>query len=421
MDRTTGYLNPTEETASWDETVSLHQDKLGQVLAHAWGNAPAARACMESAGVAPGDIKTLDDLQKIPVTPKAELVRMQQANPPFGGLLAVDVSELEYIFRSPGPIYDPKAKGEGWGWEEALFAAGLRPGDATINTFGYHMTPAGKMFEAGATAIGCAIIPTGIGERETQVQLMKDLGVGSFIGMASFLLQIGEKAIEMGLDPRKDLNVRAAFSTAEPLPDALRNSVEEMFGLLCRQGYGTADCGCIAFECFHKGGMHVSSKSIVEIVDPTTGLRMPDGEIGEVVVTLFNRAYPLIRFGTGDLSAIDPGSCSCGRTSPKLRGWLGRADDLVKVKGMFIHPGMVRQAMAAFSECPSYRLVVTRVNNRDIATMKIEKTSDDVKALSAKLGEAFRKTFAIGCAVEWVAPGELPQDGLVLEDTRSWD
>jgi phenylacetate-CoA ligase len=421
MDRTTGFLSPNEETASWDETVSVHEKKLGKVLSHAWDNAPAARATMEKAGASPGDIKTLDDLQKIPVTPKAELVRMQVENPPFGGLLAVDASELEYIFRSPGPIFDPKARGEGWGWEQALYAGGLRPGDITINTFGYHMTPAGKMFEAGATALGCSVIPTGIGERETQVELMKALGVNGFIGMASFLLQIGEKAVELGLDPRKDLNLRAAFSTAEPLPDTLRNSVEEMFGLICRQGYGTADCGCIAYECYQKGGMHVSSQSIVEIVDPTTGQRMPDGEIGEVVVTLFNRAYPLIRFGTGDLSAIDPGSCSCGRTSPKLRGWLGRADDLVKVKGMFIHPGMVRQAMGGFPQCSSYRLEVTRVNNRDIATMKIEKVPGVDESLSGALADACRKTFAIGCAVEWVDADSLPKDGLVLEDTRKWD
>ena len=196
------------------------------------------------------------------------------------------------------------------------------------------MTPAGMMFDDALGALGCPLVPTGVGDREVQIEILRALGVAGFVGMASFLLQIGERAKEQGLDPAKDFGLKVAFTTAEPLPDTLRNSVESLFGATVRQGFGTADCGCLAYECHAKGGMHLASRAIVEIADPETGRPLGPGEVGEVVVTLFNKAYPLIRFGTGDLSAVDHGDCACGRRSPKLRGWLGRCDQLVKVKGI---------------------------------------------------------------------------------------
>jgi phenylacetate-CoA ligase len=421
MDRTSGLLSPETEGLPAEARRSRFEAEVKKVIAHACANAPAVKALFDRTGITPGDIRSLDDLAKVPVTPKAELVRMQAENPPFGGLLAVPMDRVRRIFRSPGPISDPQGVDEGWGWEEALFAAGFRKGDIAVNTFSYHMTPAGIMFDDSLGRLGCAAIPTGIGEREAQVDILKTYCVSGYVGMASFLLQIGQKAIELGIDPRRDLALRAAFTTAEPLPDSLRNAVEEMFGLLCRQGYGTADCGCLAYECYHRGGMHLTSRAWVEIVDPTTGKPMADGEVGEVVVTLFNEAYPLIRFGTGDLSAIDASACPCGRKSPKLRGWLGRADQLVKVKGQFVHPGQVQKAMADFPQFAKYRAVVTRADNKDILEILIENPSAPEPGLDKALEKKFRDVLRIGAAIKFTAPGTLPADGKILEDKRVWD
>lgn len=420
MDRTTGFLNAALEQKGWDEQQAELSRRLRGIVSHAYEHAPAVRKLFRAAGLEAADVRGLEDLPRIPVTPKAKLVEMQAQEPPFGGLLAVPLSRIRRIFRSPGPIYDPQGVDEGWGWEEALFAAGFRPGDVCINTFGYQMTPAGMMFDDALASLGCPLVPTGVGDRETQVEIMKALGVRGFVGMASFLLQIGEKAKEQGLEPRRDLSLDVAFVTAEPLPDSLRSAVEELFGLTLRQGFGTADCGCLAYECFHKGGMHVVQRAVVEIVDPTSGQPMPAGETGEVVVTLFNEAYPLLRFGTGDLSALDFGECACGRRTPKLRGWLGRADQLVKVKGMFIHPGQVQGALKGFPQLERVRAVVTREENRDVLTVRIE-TSGPEDALKGQLEAKLRDILRIGAKVVWAAPGELPTDGKIIEDARRWD
>ncbi len=418
MDRKTGFLNQSLEARSWEDQQRDLAARLRGLVAHAYANAPAVRTRFDELGLRPEDVRDLSDLARIPVLPKARLVELQSAEPPFGGLLAVPVDEIRWIFRSPGPIYDPHGRDEGWGWEEALFAAGFRGGDVCINTFGYQMTPAGMMFDDGLARLGCAVIPTGVGDREAQIEILRALRVKGFAGMGSFLLQIGEKAVELGLDPRRDFSLEVAFTTAEPLPDSLRAAVEDMFGLVLRQGYGTADCGCLAYECYHKGGMHLVNRAIVEIVDPTTGQPVPDGDTGEVVVTLFNRAYPLIRFGTGDLSALDRGECACGRQTPKLRGWLGRADQLVKVKGQFVHPGQLQGVFKEFPEVRSFRAVVTREANRDVLTVRVEGAADD--ALGGRLEARLRDVLRIGASVSWVAPGSLPTDGKVLEDAREW-
>ena len=420
MDRTSGYLNESLETRSWDEQRAVQAVRLSELVGHAVSHAPAVAALFRTRGLEPGDVRTLDDLGKLPVTPKARLVEMQKENPPFGGLLAVPLDRVRRIFRSPGPIYDPQGFDEGWGWEEALFAAGFRRGDICINTFGYQMTPAGMMFDDALGALGCPLVPTGVGDREVQVEILRSLGVAGFVGMASFLLQIGEKARELGLDPARDFGLKVAFTTAEPLPDSLRSSVEGMFGATVRQGFGTADCGCLAYECHARGGMHLASRAIVEIADPATGKPMPPGEVGEIVVTLFNHAYPLLRFGTGDLSALDHGDCACGRRSPRLRGWLGRSDQLVKVKGMFLYPGQVQAAFRGIAEVSRFRAVVTRDGNRDLLTVKIEAAAGS-EELGNRIEERLREVLRIGASVEWASPGSLPADGKVLEDLRTWE
>jgi phenylacetate-CoA ligase len=421
MDRTSGYLNEELEKRSWDEQRVAQAGRLVDLVTHAATHAPAVASLFRSAGLKAGDIRTLDDLARVPVTPKARLVELQKANPPFGGLLAVPLHQVRRVFRSPGPIYDPQGFDEGWGWEEALFAAGFRRGDICINTFGYQMTPAGMMFDDALGALGCPLVPTGVGDKEVQIEILRTLGIAGFVGMASFLLQIGEKAKEQGLDPAKDFGLRVAFTTAEPLPDTLRASVEGLFGATVRQGFGTADCGCLAYECHAKGGMHLASRAIVEIADPETGRPLGPGEIGEIVVTLFNKAYPLLRFGTGDLSAVDHGDCACGRKSPKLRGWLGRCDQLVKVKGMFLHPGQIQTAMHDFLEVVRFRAVVTRSESRDVLTVRAEAPAVTDDALKARIEARLRDVLRIGASVEWVAAGTLPADGKVIEDLRKWD
>jgi len=421
MTRTAGFWNETVERRSWAEQQAAFGVELRAAVAHAYAHAPAVKAKLDRLGLQPGDIRGLEDLPKLPVTAKAELVEMQRKNPPFGGLLAVPLTEIVHVFQSPGPIYDPVARGEGWGFEEGLYAGGFRRGDVCINTFGYHLSPAGMMFDDGLTQLGCAVVPTGVGERENQVEIMRALGVKGYLGMASFLVQIGEKARELGIDPRKDLSLEVAWSIAEPLPPSLRSQVEEMFGCLCRQGYGTADVGCIGYECYHLGGWHVTHRAIVEIVDPTTGAPLPDGETGEVVVTLFNRAYPLLRFGTGDLSALDAGACACGRHAPKLRGWLGRADQLVKVKGMFVHPGQLQGVLKEFPEVKRYRAVATRDGTRDQLTLYIDTGATPEPALVERLQQRLREVLRIGVAVAAGDDSRFPADGLVLADERVWD
>lgn len=421
MDRTSGFLDAETETRGWEEQRAAQAGRLAELVAHAHANAPAVAALLRQAGVEPGDVRTLDDLARIPVTPKARLVELQKSAPPLGGLLAVPMDRVRRIFRSPGPIYDPQGVDDGWGWEEALFAAGFRRGDVSINTFGYQLTPAGMMFDDALGRLGCPVVPTGIGDKEVQIEILGALRATGFVGMASFLLQVGQKAREMGLDPRRDFGLRVAFTTAEPLPDSLRSGVEELFGLTLRQGFGTADCGCLAYECIAKGGMHLASRAIVEIASPETGQPLGEGEIGEIVVTLFRRAYPLIRFGTGDLSAIDQGDCACGRRSPKLRGWLGRCDQLVKVKGVFLHPGQVQTALRDFPEVSRSRAVVTRDGSRDVLSVRAEVSTGADAALKARIETRLREVLRIGASVELVEPGSLPADGKVIEDLRKWD
>jgi phenylacetate-CoA ligase len=420
MERTSD-LNEELAKRSWEEQQVSRAGRLVDLVAYAATHAPAVASLFRTAGLEAGDIRTLDDLAKIPVTPKARLVELQKADPPFGGLLAVPLDQIRRVFRSPGPIYDPQGFDEGWGWEEALFAAGFRRGDICINTFGYQMTPAGMMFDDALGALGCPLVPTGVGDKEVQIEILRTLDIAGFVGMASFLLQIGERAKEQGLDPAKDFGLRVAFTTAEPLPDTLRSSVEGLFGATVRQGFGTADCGCLAYECPAKGGMHLAGRAIVEIADPETGRPLGPGEVGEIVVTLFNKAYPLLRFGTGDLSAVDHGACACGRKSPKLRGWLGRCDQLVKVKGMFLHPGQVQTSMRDFPEVVRFRAVVTRSESRDVLSVCAEVTAVQDDALKARIEARLRDVLKIGASVEWVAAGTLPADGKVIEDLRKWD
>ena len=327
------------ETESRNKRSKRKWRALSTLLEKAWLYSNEFRTRMKEAGLGEKDIRSLEDFSRIPVLRKKEIIRLQ-ADKGLDWLLTREIGELRRIYQSPGPIFDPEGMDEDyWGWAEGFYAAGFRPKDVVQMTFSYHLTPAGLMLEEPLHRIGCAVIPAGPGNTQAQIELLTRLPVTGFVGMASYLQVIGNKARAKGLDLQKDMSLRVAFVAAEKLPDELRNSVQDMFGITVRQGYGTADVGCIAYECERAEGMHLSSRAHVEVCDPATGMPLPHGELGEVVVTPFTGEYPLIRLATGDLSRVIEEPCACGRTSLRLAGWLGRGRRYGQSQGPVHLPG----------------------------------------------------------------------------------
>lgn len=400
------------ETRSSDRREAEQFAALPAHLHHAKDAAPYFRRLL--ADVDPASIHDRASLATLPVTRKADLIALQQENPPFGGLAAVEIGRLARVFASPGPIHDPEPHGtDPWRSARALFAAGFRAGDLAHNCFAYHLTPAGSMFETGAHAVGCAVIPAGTGNTEMQAQVVASLKPRGYIGTPDFLKIILEKGDALGLDVS---SIRIAAVSGGPyLPDA--RAFYEARGLEVYQSYGTADLGIVAYETAARSGLVVNEGCIVEIVRPGTGDPVPDGEVGEVVVTIFNPAYPLIRFATGDLSAILPGTSPCGRTNMRLKGWMGRADQTTKVKGMFVHPGQVAEVLRRHPQLSRGRLVVGRQDASDTMTLRCE-AEETGEALAAAIRETLASVTKLKGSVEFVAPGSLPNDGKVIDDTR---
>jgi phenylacetate-CoA ligase len=369
------------------------------------------------AGVDPKSVTNRAALAKLPVTRKSDLVALQKAERPFGGLTAVPASQLGRIFVSPGPIYDPGGGGRDW-WRtsRALFAAGFRRGDIALNTFAYHFTPAGAMLEAGAVALGCAVVPAGVGQTETQVSTIADLRATCYIGTPSFLKLIVEKADETGADIR---SLWKASVGAEYLPPALRASCGAR-GIRVLQWYGSADLGLIAYESEALEGMILDEGLILEIVRVGTGEPVLEGEVGEVVITTLNPDYPLIRFGTGDLSAALPGASPCGRTNTRIRGWLGRADQATKVKGMFVQPSQIAEIAKRHTEIIKARLVVDNPGGHDRMTLRCEVRGAPAADLASAIEDSLRSVTKLRGEVAFVRPGELPNDGKVIEDAKKY-
>lgn len=360
-------------------------------------------------------------LAKLPVLRKQALIELQKRQMPFGGLtatpLATPYANLSRTYSSPGPIYDPEGRGSDW-WRFArsLFAAGFRAGDLVHNTFSYHFTPAGFMFEGAAQKIGCCVFPAGTGQTEMQVAAISDLRPCAYVGTPSFLKIILEKADELQADVtslQKALISGEAFFPAQKALFAAR-------GISCFQAYGTADIGLIAYETGAYSGMVLEEDLILEIVRPGTGDPVAAGEVGEVLVTTFNPDYPLIRFGTGDMSAILPGISPCGRTNTRIQGWMGRADQATKVKGMFVHPEQVAEIAKCHAEIVKARLVVTNPGGNDLMTLHCE-TSAGSDALAQAILASIRNISKLRGEVVLVAPGSLPNDGKVIEDGRKYD
>jgi phenylacetate-CoA ligase len=386
-------------------------------IAHAQQHAPAFAELL--AGVDARAVDSRAALARLPVIRKYELLARQQAQRAsnvFGGFAAIGFGKgMTRVFSSPGPIYEPEGAGaDYWRMARAIYAAGFRPGELVHNCFSYHFTPAGSMMESGAHALGCTVFPGGIGQTEQQVQAMAELKPAGYIGTPSFLKIILEKAAEMGVSLG---SVTKALVSGEAFPPSLRDWLAER-GVAGYQCYATADLGLIAYETAAREGLVLDEGVIVEIVRPGTGDPVPEGEVGELVITTLNRDYPLVRFGTGDLSAVLPGPCPTGRTNTRIKGWMGRADQTTKVRGMFVHPGQVAEIAKRFPGLGRVRLVVTGEMANDQMTLRVESPAQD--GLAQKIGEAVRDVTKLRAEVELVAPGSLPNDGKVIEDARSY-
>ena len=387
-------------------------------IAHARSASPAFAEIL--ADIDPAKITSRAALATLPVTRKYELLARQQAGRAenvFGGFSTIGFgAAMPRVFSSPGPMYEPEGlRRDYWRMARALFAAGFRAGDLAHNSFSYHFVPAGSMMESGAHALGCSVFPGGTGQTEQQVQAMAELKPAGYIGTPSFLKIIVEKAAEMKVALP---SVTKALVSAEAFPPSLRDWLAER-GIAGYQCYATADLGLIAYETEAREGLVIDEGVIVEIVRPGTGDPVAEGEVGELVVTTLNLEYPLIRFGTGDLSAVLPGHCPTGRTNTRIKGWLGRADQTTKVRGMFVHPAQIAEIARRFPEVIKARLVVSGEMANDSMRLQVE-THSSPDGLDQRISEAIRDVTKLRGTVELLAPGSLPNDGKVIEDARSY-
>ena len=410
------------ETRSPQEREAALMAALPAQIAHAQKNSAAFAQILQ--GVDATSITSRAALATLPVTRKYELLARQQAQratDPFGGFSTIGwkgmlrPSGARRVYQSPGPIYEPEgAATDYWRAGRAMAAAGFEAGDLVHNCFSYHLTPGAWIMESGAHALGCTVIPGGVGNTEQQLAAVADLRPVAYSGTPSFLKILIEKAAEAG----QKLSITKALVSGEACPPSLRDWFTAQ-GVNAYQCYATADVGLIAYETTAREGLVLDEGVIVEIVRPGTGDPVAEGEVGEVVVTVLNPDYPLIRFGTGDLSAVLPGACPTGRTHTRIKGWMGRADQTTKVRGMFVHPGQIAEIVKRFPEVGKARLIVTGEMANDQMALQVE-TAAPSEALQLKIAEAVRDVTKLRGQVQCVAPGSLPNDGKVIEDARSY-
>ena len=387
---------------------------LPRQIAHAKAHAPAFARIL--AAIDPAAVTSRAALAQVPVTRKSELLELQKAERPFGGFAAMGRGEAARVFASPGPIYEPEGRcADYWRFARSLFAAGFRAGDLIHNAFSYHFTPAGSMLETGAHALGCTVFAAGTGQTEQQVQAIAELKPDGYVGTPSFLRIIVDKADELGVALP---SLRKALVSAEAFPGSLRDALVAR-GIHGYQAYASADLGAIAYETPAREGLVVDEGVLVELVRPGTGDPVAPGEVGEVVVTaLANALYPLIRFGTGDLSALMPGASPCGRTNMRIKGWMGRADQTTKVKGLFVHPSQVAAIVKRHPAIVRARLIVDNPDAGDRMTLHVE-TSGAAPTVESILA-SIRDVTKLRGEVAFRAPGELPNDGKVIDDVRKY-
>ncbi|MDP3253140.1 MAG: AMP-binding protein [Hydrogenophaga sp.] len=406
------------ETRKPEQREAEQMAALAAHVAHAQSRSAAFAEILR--GVDASSITSRAALARLPVTRKSELLerqKAQRASDPFGGFSSlVRGPQMTRIFASPGPIYEPEGSTRDyWRAGRALFAAGFRSGELVHNAFSYHMTPGAFILESGAHAVGCTVFPAGTGQTEQQLQAIAELRPNAYTGTPSFLRILLEKAAEAGVDVS---SIRKASVGGEACPPSLTAWFAEQ-GVAVYQTYATADLGLVAFETSAREGLVVDEGVVVEIVRPGTGDPVAEGEVGELVVTSLNPAYPLVRFGTGDLSAVLPGACPTGRTAPRIKGWMGRADQTTKVRGMFVHPSQVADIARRFPQVHKARLVVSGEMANDQMCLQVEASGahDD---LAERIESAVRDITKLRAQVQLVQPGSLPNDGKVIEDARSY-
>jgi phenylacetate-CoA ligase len=403
------------ETRSADERSADHLAALARQVVHAKASSPFFTN--KFADINEVDVGCFEGLAALPVTRKSDLTEAQASTPPFGGLNAVSLNTVRRIFASPGPIYEfDVPRRDYWRLARAFFAAGFRPGELVHNSFAYHLTPGGWMLDDGARALGCGVIPAGTGNSEQQVAAISHLRPQGFSGTPDFLKVLLDKGEDLSLDLS---SITKALVSGGALFPSMRADYKDR-GVSVLQCYATADLGLIAYESEAAEGMILDEGVHVEIVMPGTGDPVPDGEVGEVVVTSFAPEYPLIRFATGDLSAIMPGASPCGRTNRRIKGWMGRADQTTKVKGMFVHPSQVAEVMKRHPEISRVRLVVTRKETNDVMTLLCEVASGG-DGLTDGIAESLQSCCKLKGNVEIVAPGTIARDGVIIEDQRDYE
>jgi len=392
-----------------EETAADRERRLARRLRETVAHARAGSAYFRR--TLPAKVERLED---IPITRKDDVPALQALDPPFGGLIAVEAARLARVFASPGPILDPQGDADDfWRFRMALAAAGFRQGDMVLNSASYHLTPLGFMLDSAARALGCVVVPAGTGQTDLQVGIAASLRASGYLGTPSFLYALLKRGRELGTP----LRIEVAFVTAEMLPDSLRAELENDFKVRVLQGYGTADLGLLAYECTEKGGMHLHPESIVEVLDLETGAQAAPGQPGQIVATIFDEAYPLLRFATGDLGAMaPPARCACGRTAPKLAGLLGRMGDAVKVKGMFIRGAEIDKALKAFPGIARFQAVVTRDHHQDHLEYVLE-LAPGAAVDVALVADALRDAVKVRGEVH---TGAVPENAKRIDDRRVW-
>ncbi len=406
------------EALSQEARLGWHGKRIQEMADRGYRTSRRLKKIFDDLGIRPGEIRSVDDLEKLPVISREKLVEMELAEPPYGGF-EDPAAPVDRIFISPGPVYEPHLSETDVLWARAYHAAGIGRGDVVLNAFLYHMVAAGLTFHGGLRRVGATVVPSGTAGTEAQVQLIRDLSVTAFTGTPSFLMAVIQKAGEMGHDFRRDFKVRKACFAAEPLQPSLRARFEEEYGIDTYQMYGATEVGDAAYECREKKGWHICEEVLVEIVDPATGKRVPHGRLGEVVVTRYNPIFFLMRFGTGDLSRIVEEPCPCGRTSFRLDGIAGRVGDAVKVRGLFVAPSQLRKVAEKFPG-NRFQMIVGRSGHEDLLTVRMEADKAD-----PGLEKSFRDYFRDICTVridrlEFVAPGTLKEGDKPIVDQRTW-
>lgn len=403
-------------TANFDQ-------RIREQVRHAYENAPAIQSIMDGAGVRPDDIQSVADLPKIPVTSKDKLVEMHAANPPFGGFLAVDPDTLPRIYISPGPIFDPQPRTHD---PEASLApyryVGFGRGDRVLNTFAYHLTPAGLLLDEALQACGATVLPTGPGNTELQILMITKLGASGFVGQPSYLMTILDKMMEMGI-PKENVPLRKALFSAEPYTPSQRARFEGEYGMKTTSAYGTADLGLIGYTMEGVQGFCLMQNVYIEICDPQTGQPVPAGDTGEIVATTFNRGYPLVRFGTGDLGALAAEPAPACGGGQQLLGLFGRSGDAIKVRGMFLHPNQLMMAARQFPQIKHLQAVITRPENNDVVTFNVElHPGADAEGVADQLRQLAQSAVRLRIdQVNFVEPGVIDPTQRTIRDERRWD